>query len=68
MEKSMPPRIEVEGQPVSEEGLAGDSSWSQVELETLLMDWGPHAGTAAHREHTVKHITSDCWVAALRTH
>lgn len=49
----------MEGQPVSEEGLAGDSSQSLVELETLLTDWGPHATIVAHREHTVKYITLD---------
>lgn len=65
MKKSAPPRTkgspdQVEGQPVSEEGLAGDSSQSLIDLETLLIDWGPHANIAAHREHTVKYITSNC--------
>lgn len=63
-EKSVPPRTkgspdQVEGQPVSEEGLAGDSCQSQVELRDTVDRLGTHASIAAHREHTVKYITSD---------
>lgn len=50
----------VEGQLVFEEGLEGDSSQSQGELETLLRGWRPRASTAVHKEHTIKDLTSDC--------
>lgn len=52
---------QVEGQPVDDEGLEGSCSQSQVELETLLRGWAPHAvraqGCSPQRTHLEERST-----------